>query len=125
MHCQEHIVTLTTIADGSGTAYTTLGVNGRVLQIRYVKLGSGGYDNGSTMTISGETTGTAIWTEAAVNASATRVPRQATHTTAGVAATYDGTRAVLEPVYLANERIKVQISSGGNVKTGTYYILVG
>ena len=121
MHAVTHVVTVTTNASGAGTGYTPVS-NGRILQIRYVKTD---FDNGSTMTVSTETSGVTVWTEAAVNASATRVPRQATHTTAGVAATYDGTRAVLEPIVVANERISVVVASGGNTKTGTYHITVG
>lgn len=115
-----HAVSVTTAADGSATAYSPI-VTGRLSQIRYVKTD---FDNGVGFTITSEATGETLWTEAAVNASATRAPRQATHSTAGVAATFDGTRAVLEPIALAQDRVKIVIASGGNVKTGAFHIVV-
>jgi hypothetical protein len=100
-------------------------INGKILQIVYDKPGSGGFDDGSTMTVTGESSGTPIWTESAVNADATRLPRTQVCGTTGTALTYDGTRIVAEPVAIANERVKIAVTAGGNVKTGTFYIVVG
>jgi len=76
--------------------------------------------------VTGETTGLAIWAELNVNASATRAPRQPTHSTAGAAALYAGSgTAVLDYVAVAQERIKVVVADGGNAKTGTVHITVG
>lgn len=119
-YAQRVSVAVTTDGSGDATAYSER-VTGKLSQIRYVKTD---FDNGSTITITAESTGETLWTEAAVNASATRAPRQATHTTAGVAATYDGTRATLDKISLANDRIKVVVASGGATKTGTFYFLV-
>lgn len=115
-------VTITTNASGAGTGYTDV-VNGRILHIRYVKTD---FDNGSTFTVTGETTGASIWTESSVNASAERLPKQPTHSLLGVAALYaSGGTAVLDYVVIANERIKIAVTSGGNTKTGTFHITVG
>lgn len=114
-------VAVTTAADGTGLGYSNP-VNGRILSVQYVKTD---YDDGVDFTITTETTGQTVWTQSDVNASAVKVPRQATHSTAGVAATFDGTRPVLEPVFVADERIKIAIASGGNVKSGTFHITVG
>jgi hypothetical protein len=84
---ERYVVALTTDGAGAATGYTPV-VSGEVIQIRYVKTD---YDNGVGFTITAEATGETIWTEAAVNASATRAPRQATHSTAGVAALYAAT----------------------------------
>ncbi len=46
------------------------------------------------------------------------------HTTAGVAATLDGTRAMLVPIVLGSERIEIAITNGGNAKTGNISIAV-
>ena len=55
-----------------------------------------------------------------------RRPRQATHTTAGVAALYaGGGSAVLDKIALANDRVKIVIGSGGNAKTGAFHIVMG
>jgi hypothetical protein len=120
---QRQTVTLTTAADGSATAWSE-SVTGAVSQIRYVKPASGGLDDGSTITITVESTGETIWTESNVNASATRAPRQATHSVAGVASTFDGTRAALDKIAVAQDRIKIVIAAGGNGKNATFHIVL-
>lgn len=121
-HAQRLVVSVTTIADGSATAYSDGPVTGKISQIRYVKTD---FDNGSTFTITSEATGETIWAESNVNADATRAPRQATHSTAGAAALYaGGGAAVLDKIALANDRIKIVIASGGNVKTGTFHFVI-
>lgn len=119
-YAQKEIVAITTDAGGDGTGYTGV-VTGKVSQIRYVKTD---YDNGVTFAITVEGTGEVVWSEAAVNASATRAPRQATHTTAGAAATFDGANAVLAPIAVANDRIKIVVSLGGNKKSGTFHVMM-
>ena len=115
------VVPVTTIADGSATAYSEV-VTGKLSQIRYVKTD---FDNGSTITITAEATGETLWTEAAVNASTTRAPRQATHSTAGAAALYAGAgTAVNDKIALADDRIKIVIAAGGNVKSGTFHFVI-
>ena len=115
------VVPVTTAADGSATAYSEV-LTGKLSQIRYVKTD---FDNGSTITITAEATGETLWTEAAVNASATHAPRQATHSTAGVAALYaGGGAAVNDKIALAEDRIKIVIAAGGNVKSGTFHFII-
>jgi len=113
-------VPVTTASDGTATEHS-LQVTGRISQIRYVK---GDFDNGVDFTITSEATGETIWTQADVNASVTVAPRQAVHSTAGVAATFDGTRPILAPIALAEDRVRIAIAQGGSVKSGTFYILV-
>lgn len=121
MYAERHEVAVTTAADGSATAYSST-VTGQISAIRYVKTD---FADGSTITITAESSGETIWTETAVNASATRAPRQATHSTAGVAALYaGGGSAVLDKIALANDRVKIVIASGGNVKSGTFHIVM-
>jgi len=70
-------------------------------------------------------TGETLWTEENVDSSATRAPRQATHSTAGVAALYAGSgQAVNDKIVLAADRVKIVIASGGDTKTGTFHIVV-
>lgn len=115
-------VTVTTAADGSATAYSDTIAYGKLSQIRYVKTD---FDNGSTFTITAEATGETLWGESAVNASTTRAPRQATHSTAGAAALYAaGGTAVLDKIALVNDRIKIVIASGGNTKTGVFHFVL-
>lgn len=118
---QRQEVSVATIADGSATAYSGV-VTGKLSQIRYVKTD---FADGSTITITAEATGETLWAEAAVNASTTRAPRQATHSTAGAAALYAaGGAAVNDKIALANDRIKIVIANGGNVKTGTFHFVL-
>jgi len=123
MFARSHTVTVTTDGSGNATAYTGGVVNGRLFEIRYVKTD---FANDLTITVTGETTGIALWTETSVNASATRCPRQATYTVIGIAAVYtDDGKPVLDYLVLADERIKIVIASGGVTKTGTFYFVLG
>jgi hypothetical protein len=123
MFARRESVTVVTAADGSATAYIGTGapLTGRVVSIRYVK---SNYTDGVDFTITAEATGETLWTESDVNASKTCLPRAATHSTAGVAATYDGTRAVLDAPVIVNDRIKIVIASGGNATSGTFHAIV-
>lgn len=114
-------VTVTTDASGDATAYTTV-VTGKLSQIRYVK---SDFDAGVDFTITAEATGETLWAQNDVNASATVAPRQATHSTAGVAALYAAAgSAVLDKIALANDRIKIVVAQGGNAKSGTFHFVM-
>lgn len=113
-------ITMTTAADGSGTAYSEA-VHGHVVGIVYVKTD---FDNGSTMTFTTETLAIPIWAQTGVNASAVVYPRAQVHSAAGAGLTYDGTRTVCEPVLVCDERIKVVVASGGDTKNATWYVLL-
>lgn len=120
-HAERHAVTVTTDGSGDATAYSPV-ITGHLSQIRYVKTD---FDNGSTITITAEATGETLWTETGVNASATRAPRQATHTTAGVASLYAAAgTAVNDKIALAVDRVKIVVSSGGATKAGTFHIII-
>lgn len=123
MYARRHAVAVTTAADGSATAYTSAAVNGAVRSIQYVKTD---FDNGVDFAITLETTGQGLWTESNVNASAIRCPRQPTHDAIGAASLYAaGGEPVEDFIYAADERVKIVIAQGGNVKTGTFYITTG
>lgn len=120
-YIQRHVVTVTTIADGSATAYSET-LTGKLSQIRYAKTD---FADGVDFTITAEATGETLWAQNDVNASVTVAPRQATHTTAGVAAAYaSGGSGVLDKIGLANDRVKIVIAAGGNTKTGTFHIIL-
>lgn len=126
MFPQRYVIDVVTAADGSFTGYTAEPVRGEVLAIAYVKPGSNGFADGVSVALTSEETGQAIWSEAAVNASATRAPRQATHATSGAAALYAaGGAAVLDRIPVANERLKLVIASGGNAKAGKFIVWMG
>jgi hypothetical protein len=117
-------VTVTTASDGSATAYSPR-IAGKIHQIEYVKPGTASYTDGVDFTITGEATGVNLWTEANVNASAVRAPRQPTHSQVGAALLYaSGGTAVTDKVALASDRVKIVLASGGDTKVGAFHILV-
>lgn len=120
-YAQRVSVSVTTAADGSATVLSEP-VTGLLSQVRYVKTD---FADGSTFTITNEHTGETLWGESAVNASATRAPRQATHSTAGVASLYAAAgTAVQDKVALAGDKIKIVIASGGDTKSGMFHFMI-
>lgn len=114
---------VTAVTDGSGnaTVYSPY-LSGFIHQIEYVKTD---YADGVDFTITAEATGETIWTQSDVNAAVVKAPRQATHSTAGVAALYaSGGTAINERIALGRDRVKIVIGSGGATKTGKFIILV-
>ena len=124
MFAERHSVTLLTDGSGNAEAWSPV-VTGRLLAVHYVKPGAGGFDNGVDFDVTIESTGEAVWSQDDVNASAAVYPRAQVHDTAGAGATYDGTAKVLEPVTLANDRVKIAVAQGGSAKSGTFLLIVG
>lgn len=123
-YIQRFVVTVTTIADGSATAYSPH-LTGKISQIRYVKDGTTPFATGVDFTITAEATGETIWSQLNVDASVTVAPRQPVHSTAGVAALYAaGGTAIQEPIGLANDRVKIVIANGGDTKIGVFHIVI-
>lgn len=120
-YAERHTVSVTTIADGSATAYSPV-ITGRIHSVTYTKTD---FTDGVDFTITLEATGQTVWTQSNVNATATVAPRIATTDTGGAASLY---AAAGEPVedYLvaANDRVKIVIAAGGDTKTGTFTIIV-
>lgn len=115
MYVQKHEVNLTTDASGDAVRYTPV-VNGRVLCIRYLKTD---FADGVDFDVELETSGVVVWSEDNVNASKTVCPRQTTHSTAGE----EGTE--VDGIFVAEERIKITVASGGNAKSGKFIVMVG
>jgi hypothetical protein len=116
-------VIVPTIADGSATVFSPI-VSGKLVSITYTKDGSTPYDDTVDFTITNETTGLTLWSQSNVTATTTVAPRQATHTTAGVAALYaSGGVAVLDDIILTQDRVKIVLAQGGDTKTGTFIIV--
>lgn len=112
-------ISVTTNTDGDGTGYSEV-VSGQISTVRYVKTD---FADGSTMTMTLEATGETVLAETGINASATRAPRQPTHSTAGAAALYAAAGAAVNDRIVAfRDRIKVVVANGGNTKTGTFYV---
>ncbi len=114
---------ITVVTDGAGaaTAYSPY-LSGYIQQIEYIKTD---YAAGVDFTVTAEATGETIWAELNVDASAIRAPRQATHSTAGVAALYAaGGTAINDRIAIGRDRVKIVIAAGGATKTGKFIILV-
>lgn len=120
-YAERHVVTVTSDGSGDGTGYTPV-LTGKISTIRYVKTD---YADGVDFTVTLEATGESVWAESNVNASATRAPRQATHSVAGVAAVYAAAgEAVLDHIAAANDRVKIVVASAGATKVGTFHVVV-
>lgn len=127
MFIERHDFTLTTDSSGNATVYSTGIATGLIRQIRYVPDGTNPLATGADLTITGETTGLVIDTLTDIGTSATQwAPRQATSSVAGAASLYAAAgTAVNDQIGISQERIKVAVAQGGNVKTGVLYIWVG
>jgi len=120
MHYERQTLSMTTNGSGAYTGYTTA-ANGRIVEVVYTKTTI----TNATFAVTGETTGIQIWGEASVNASTTFAPQQAAYSVARAALLYAAAgQPVTVPIALANERIKVQISSGGATTTGTITFVI-
>lgn len=123
-YINRHRVTPTTDGSGDATSYTDV-ASGYVVAIVYTKHGSNPYADGVDFVVTGEQSGIALWTGTDVNATATVMPRGATHSTAGAAALYAaGGTAVNDRIPVAQERIKVVVAQGGATNDGTLDIYV-
>lgn len=110
-------VVVTTLADGSATAFSDT-ITGSLSTIIYTK---NNFSNGAVLLITAESTGEVLWSQTSVNATATIAPRQPVSTTLGAAALYAaGGTAILDKIVLINDRAKIVLTGAGNVTTGTY-----
>ena len=109
--------TVTTAADGSATAYVGTGLNGCVASITYTKTD---YAAGVDFAITVESTGESLWTQNDVNASATVYPVQK----GNLGGTGTASTITEVPMFVANDRVKIVIASGGNAKVGTFDVVI-
>lgn len=121
MPIRRFVVPMTVDAAGDGTFYTPP-LYGELVSIRYVKTD---FADGIDFVCTLETTGETVWAEDTLNASATRYPRAASHSTAGVAALYaSGGVAVLDRIAIGGDRLKIVVDGGGVSKTGTLHVTI-
>lgn len=118
---RREVVNLTTDGAGDAVGYTQQ-LSGKVHQIAYVK---NDFANGVDFAVTTEETGLNIWTEANVNASALRAPRQPTHGQDGTASLFaSGGEPVEDKIAVADERIKVVVAQGGAGKSGKVILYI-
>lgn len=121
MAVRRFVVPMTVDASGDGTFYTPP-LYGELVSLRYVK---DDFANGIDFVCTLETTGEPVWSEDSVDASATRYPRAATHSVAGVAALYaDAGVAVLDRIAIGGDRLKIVVDGGGVSTSGTLHVTI-
>lgn len=118
MNVERQTVAVTTDASGDATVYSEP-VNGLLSSIAYVKTD---FADGVDFTITEQETGRTLWTESDVNASATRAPRQATHSELGVASLYAAAGLAVQDRIAVSGRIKIVVANGGDTKTGSFIV---
>lgn len=122
MFAHRESVTITTDASGDGTGYIPV-PHGRVMSLHYVK---SDFADTVDFAVTAEATGEAIWSQSNVIASASKYPRAAVHDVLGAAALLaDAGEAIVEPIFLANDRIKIVVAEGGDTKSGTFVAVIG
>lgn len=124
---QTEVVSVTTDADGDGSAGTAGTFSGPVRTIVYTPDDTSPFATGFDVTVVAAATGQTLWTGTNVGTSAVTVnPRQPVHDSTGAASLYaGGGEAVEDYFYLANEAITITVAEGGDTKTGTFRIVVG
>lgn len=122
-YAESHDVTVVTASNGTGTGYTPV-VTGKILGVIYTKASSDAYAVGVDFDITAEDSGLIIWDEDSVDSSKTVSPRQATHDVNGVEQSTAGD-VNLDFIYLAQDRVKIEIVNGGDTKTGSFKVIVG
>lgn len=121
MSVRRFVVNMTVDASGDGTFYTPP-IYGHLVSFRYVKID---FADGIDFVCTLETTGETLWAEDTLNASATRYPRAATHSTAGAASLYAAAgEAVNGRIAIGGDRIKIVVDGGGVSKSGTMHITI-
>jgi hypothetical protein len=120
---QRFDVPVVTAADGSATVFAGP-ITGKIAAIHWVKPGSGGISNaGLALTV--EATGESILNVSGVNASASWYPRVALCDVTGAALLFAaGGKPVTDQVALANDRVQLAVTGGGNALAGTLRVVV-
>ena len=109
-----------TAADGSATEYIGP-LYGQLDTLIYTKAAANNYADTVDFTITKESTGEGVWTEANVTASDLTRPRVITQDLVDADST---TLVIREPILFAGERIKIVLAGGGASKTGTFTALL-
>ncbi len=120
MHIETQTITI--VSNGSSVGAGKIsGITGRLVALRYIKAGSGGYTDGVVVSVTTSKTGQTLWSQTGVNSSAIKYPRAAVHGSDGAAALHaaDGT-ALLDQFRLADEDIVFALTSAGASKTGQF-----
>ncbi len=120
-YARRESVTLTTNS-GAVTGYIPSGskqrLTGAVLAIIYTK---DDFADGVDFAITSEATGQSLWTDTNINAAETVYPLA----TGNLGATGAASVLIEVPIVIAEDRIKIVVTSGGTAKSGTFTAIVG
>lgn len=125
-HVVEAVVEVTTSSSGAVTGYTSP-VTGIISAIVYEPSTLAALATGVALAITMERTGIGLWSQTGLDAAKTVSPTQPIHTQAGVARLASSAAPLTEiggPIAVANDRVKVAITGGGDAKSGTFRVLV-
>lgn len=116
MRAERQTIPVVTDAAGAATAYSS-NISGRVHSLSYLKID---FADGVDFTITLERTGQSVWTDTNINASETVYPvAPANLGTTGGASTLTEV-----PIIAANDRLKIVVAAGGNVKSGNFDLVM-
>lgn len=118
MHVERHVIDVVTTTGGSAEVYTPT-VTGRVASIVYQRDASAHFATGVDFTVSAEATAEAIWAGTDVNASVAVSPVRAATLILGDASTIRE-----DQIHVANDRVKIVVSNGGNTRRGRFHVVV-
>ena len=118
---QVHSVTLLANSSGAQTTYTADVINSNLLAVVFAK---GTLATAVKIVVTGDKSGVSIFDKTSI-ASGTYYPRGAAHSTALAAMVFESTDPVPVLIPLANEKIKIVVSAGGNGGAGTLKFITG
>jgi hypothetical protein len=125
MRIRKETIAVTTDASGDFTGYTAV-VNGTLLSIQYLVDGTAPLATGADVVFTADETETAILTQANMGtASLSSQPRMQTHDhTDGSNVDIAVGHLFPAEIPIADERIKLVVTNGGDTKVGTFVVLI-
>lgn len=101
-------------------------INGKLISIQYIKASSDSYEDGVDFTVTNKRSGEIIWQENNVNASKIVYPNHVTNKPDGSTNPHGANvTGIYDNFFLANDKINIIITGGGNAKIGNFIIMYG
>lgn len=117
-------IPVTTDPSGAATAFSSFPIDGEILQIAYTPDAVNPLDTAASIAITGKSSGIVLASHGNLGTSAfNRVYQQPVYGTDATPALYAAAgKPLLAPVVINQELVKLVVSAGGNVKSGTFDI---
>ena len=123
MFLSRQVIPVTTDENGDAVVHSGV-VNGKIVEIGYIKDGINGFAAGVDFDIETEITAQKLWDEDDVNASKAVRPLITSYDTLGTELVVNTEDAVYQPIAVVDERVKFTVDDGGDSKIGTFHIVV-